>query len=116
MFQNALLTIKVSDLKRAVAFYSETLGLERGPQYGEHWAEIVAPGVKIGLHPGGTPHDDTTRHLSVGLRVANLEKAMTTLESRGVKFWGTRADGGSRQAYFTDPDGNPLYLIEVEGY
>jgi len=115
MFKTAMMTIMVSDLKRAVAFYAETLGCERGPQYGEHFAEIKAPGVSIGLHPGGKrPAIEHGRHVSLGLRVDDLDAAVKQLEARGVRFTPAPEDRGSRLAYFTDPDGNPLYLIELK--
>jgi predicted enzyme related to lactoylglutathione lyase len=115
MIKSANLTVMVSDMQRAVAFYSETLGFERGPQYGDEWAEIRANGVTIGLHPGGkrpvAPHH---RHLSIGLRVDDLDAAVKRLEADGVQFTQAPIDRGSRLAYFTDPDGNPLYLIELK--
>jgi len=115
MFKSANLTVMVSDMKRALAFYAEALGLERGPQYGDEWAEVNAPGVKIGLHPGGKrPFADHARHYSIGLQVDDLDAAMATLTARGVAFLPSPSDRGSRLAYFTDPDGNPLYLIELK--
>ena len=111
MFQRAMLLFKVSDLSRSVAFYAETLGLERGPQYGDYWAEVTAPGVHIGLQPGGVAHDPT-RHVSLGLRVGNLDEVKATLVRRGVTFTADDVVDGARQAYFIDPDGNSLYLIE----
>jgi predicted enzyme related to lactoylglutathione lyase len=115
MFKTANLTILVSDMKRAVAFYSETLGFERGPQYGDEWAEVKAPGISIGLHPGGKrPAVEHGRHISIGLQVDDLDSAVKQLEGRGVRFTSAPVDRGSRLAYFTDPDGNPLYLIELK--
>jgi catechol 2,3-dioxygenase-like lactoylglutathione lyase family enzyme len=115
MITNANLTILVSDMNRAITFYAETLGLERGPQYGDEWAEIRAPGVSIGLHPSGKrPMVEHGRHMTIGLRVDDLDASVKQLEARGVRFTPAPADRGSRLAYFTDPDGNPLYLIELK--
>lgn len=74
-----------------------------------------ARGVRIGLHPGGKrPLAEHSRHYTIGLRVDDLDEAVATLEARGVVFQPSRQDRGSRIAYFADPDGNPLYLIELK--
>jgi len=114
MISGANITVLVSDMQRALEFYTTTLGLEFVRGYGEHWQEVKSNGVIIGLHPGGkkplAPHG---RHMQIGLRVEDLDQAMAALSSKGVKF--TRIDDkGSRIANFTDPDGNPLYLIELK--
>ena len=115
MYKHANLTVMVSDMKRALAFYAETLGLERGRAYGDEWAEINAPGMTIGLHPGGKrPLGEHSRHYSVGLQVDDLDDAMRKLSAKGVAFTPAPSDKGLRLAYFTDPDGNPLYLCEVK--
>jgi catechol 2,3-dioxygenase-like lactoylglutathione lyase family enzyme len=115
MFKEANVTILVSDMKRAIAFYRDALGVKVAKEYGDEFAELDAPGVRIGLHPGGKrPLADHSRHMSIGLRVDDLDAAKEALEKRGVKFGATPRDEGLRLAYFTDPDGNPLYLVEVK--
>jgi catechol 2,3-dioxygenase-like lactoylglutathione lyase family enzyme len=115
MFKNGILTVMVSDMTRALAFYAETLGFERGAQYGNEWAEVRTAGLRIGLHPGGKPPlKEHSRHYTVGLEVDDLDAVKQTLESRGVKFTAAPSDRGIRLAYFTDPDGNPLYLAEMK--
>jgi catechol 2,3-dioxygenase-like lactoylglutathione lyase family enzyme len=41
----------VSDMKRAIKFYVETIGLELKANWGDEFAQIKAPGVIIALHP-----------------------------------------------------------------
>jgi lactoylglutathione lyase len=99
-------------MKRAIGFYRDTLGMKVAREYGDEFCEIDAPGVRIGLHPGGkSPLKEHSRHMSLGLRVDDLDAAMATL---GAKFGEMPRDPGLRVAYFTDPDGNPLYLVEVK--
>jgi predicted enzyme related to lactoylglutathione lyase len=43
-----------------------------------------------------------------------LEEATKTLKTQGVIFAPIMEDKATRIAYFSDPDGNPLYLIEVK--
>lgn len=115
MFKEANVTLLVSDMKRSVAFYRDVLGVEVRREYGLEFAELEAPGVRIALHPGGkAPLKEHSRHMSIGLRVDDLDVAKETLEKRGVKFGATPRDEGLRLAYFVDPDGNPLYLVEVK--
>ena len=43
-----------------------------------------------------------------------LDEAMKTLEGRGVRFHGVADEGkAGKFAHFTDPDGNLLYLAEL---
>ena len=64
-------TIYVTDVDRAVAFYTQTLGLRLVYQAGEHWASIGAGGFEIGLHPAGaqTPAPGAAGAVTVGLSV-----------------------------------------------
>jgi catechol 2,3-dioxygenase-like lactoylglutathione lyase family enzyme len=114
MFTTANVTLLVSDMDRAIAFYRDVLGLPMGERFGDHFAWVEAPGVRIGLHPGGKkPFTEHGRHMQIGLKVDDMDEAAATLEKKGVKL--TRVDDkGSRVANFTDPDGNPLYLIELK--
>jgi catechol 2,3-dioxygenase-like lactoylglutathione lyase family enzyme len=114
MFKEANVTVMVSDMDRAVAFYRDTLGLTPGRRYGNEWADFDANGIKIGLHPGGKkPLTEPSRHMQIGFAVDDLDAVTKAMTAKGVSF--TRvADKGSRVCNFTDPDGNPLYLIELK--
>lgn len=115
MIRGGNATIHVSDLQRAVAFYRDVLGLTLVFQAGEHWAEIDAGGLRIGLHPASAagPVPGTPGAISVGLGVDEpLDAVVATLRERGVRIGDPVRDGGVTLAFFTDPDGNPLYLAE----
>ncbi len=116
MFKSATVTVMVSDMKRSTAFYRDTLGMKLAGEYGDgDYAELEAPGLKLGLHPGGKlPLSEHSRHLSIGLRVDDMDAARKTLAARGVKLGEHVRDRGLLITNFTDPDGNPLYLIEVK--
>lgn len=116
MFQNGNVTVMVSDLKRAIQFYVETLGLKLQYEAPGYWAQIEAPGLTIGLHPAGEhgPKPGKSESLSIGLGVQDLASAVETLQSRGVAFTQIVEDGPTQIAYFSDQDGNPLYLIQVK--
>jgi catechol 2,3-dioxygenase-like lactoylglutathione lyase family enzyme len=112
----------VADVGRAVEFYTETLGLKLLYRAGDHFAMVDAGDLKLGLHPparnAGAP--GTRGSIQVGLTVAcPIEQAVDTLKQRGVRFSSAQGseivdDGQVRLAFFTDPDGNDLYLCEVK--
>ncbi len=120
MFQGISATIYISDMDRAVDFYTKTLGLPLSARYGDHWAGIdLGKGLAIGLHPASSPHSPkpgTHGAIQIGLAVDQpLEQAVANLQSKGVRFRGSIIDDNQvRLAYFADPDDNDLYLIEVK--
>ena len=120
MIQGGNATIYVSDMERAVGFYTNTLGLKLQFRAGNHWAQVDAGnGMQIGLHPTGpqSPPAGKSGSISVGFTINQpLEQVVSTLKSRGVAFHGPIMDdakGGIRLAFFGDPDGNDLYLSEM---
>ena len=118
MFRAGVVTIYVSDMDRAVKFYTEAVGFPLKERYGNHWASIDGgPGLMIGLHPA-TPDHPAGRQGSIALGLYLSEPiatAMKTLSSRGVRFTSPvkNDDGVLSFASFEDPDGNPLYLAEM---
>jgi len=118
MFKGGNVTIYVADMDRAVAFYSETLGLRLTFRAGDHWAGIDAgDGLQIGLHPASrrTPAPGTAGAVTVGLSVDEpIDHVVELLKQRGVAVEGPvfDAEGRLTLAYFTDPDGSPLYMAD----
>jgi catechol 2,3-dioxygenase-like lactoylglutathione lyase family enzyme len=107
-----------SHLGRSHAFYEGVLGLKR--------TEASAQANEYDAH--GTPlrvtlvyESEPSPYTVLGWRVADLEQAMAELQAQGVQFrrfegfkqddagvW--TAPGGSRIAWFSDPDGNVISL------
>ena len=117
MFANGNITVYVTNMDRSVRFYSETLGLKLLYRFGDHWASIeAAKGLTIGLHPSSA-HAPAGRKgsMSIGLELnGKMEDAVRELESRGVRFSSISGEGkAGKFAGFEDPDGNPLYLAEL---
>ncbi len=119
MIEGGTPTIYVSDMDRAVEFYTAVLGLRLESRYDNEWASVDAgKGMTIGLHPAaermGAP--GTLGSINIGFNVTeSLDEVVRTLESRGVTFDGPisgDANGSIRLAFFGDPDGNSLYLCE----
>jgi len=113
MIKEANVTLMVSDMGRAVRFYTNVLGLKLKSRYGDNFAQVEAPGTIIALHPATEgPKPDRSESISIGFAVSDLDKERAELENKGVKFLRTADDTQVRLAFFTDPDGNPLYLSQ----
>jgi catechol 2,3-dioxygenase-like lactoylglutathione lyase family enzyme len=118
MFSSGNVTLYVTNMDRAVRFYTETLGLKLAYRFGDHWASVeLGKGLTIGLHPTDEPvQPGVAKHgPSIGLELeGTLDEAMKTLGARGVKFDGVTGEGkAGKFAHFHDPDGNSLYLAEL---
>lgn len=118
MFKSSSVTIVVDDLKRAEQFYVEALGLKVQFKVEGHLVQIEAPDLTIGLlHPreGQESHrGNTSGSVHIGLEVQELESAIKQLQSRGVEFQPIMEEEATKLAYFNDPEGNSLYLIELK--
>jgi catechol 2,3-dioxygenase-like lactoylglutathione lyase family enzyme len=104
--------VPVKDFDAAVEFYGTTLGLPETARYGR------MPGVEfetgnltlaiMQIEAFGQPFANAA---PIALQVDDVPTARAELESRGVAFSGDIVDSGvCHQAYFADPDGNPLIL------
>ena len=116
MFSSGNVTINVADINRALRFYTDVLGLSLKYRFGDHWAAVeLGRGLTIGLHPGRTQAPAAGKGvMSIGLELeGSIEEAVRVLESRGVAFHGIERGKSGAFAYFEDPDGNSLYLAEL---
>ncbi len=116
MFSSGNVTIYVTDMDRAVRFYSETLGLKLAYRFGDHWAAVeLGKGLTIGLHPASAESPAGHGGMSIGLELSgDIHEAMRMLESKGVKFEGPVNSGKSGSFVgFKDPDGHQLYLAQL---
>jgi predicted enzyme related to lactoylglutathione lyase len=101
------------DLDVAVAFYGDTLGLERSVYIPERsFAEFETGNLTISVlnfEQMGMEHHPTPNPLA--LHVDDVEAARTRLQEAGVEFLGETLDSGvCLMAFFADPDGNSLML------
>jgi catechol 2,3-dioxygenase-like lactoylglutathione lyase family enzyme len=112
MIKEANVTIMVSDMSSAIKFYTETLGLRLKTRYGEEFAQVEAPGTIIALHPDSRSNAKagSSGPLSIGFAVDDLDSTIVELKSKGVVFSRVSDDAQVTLAFFTDPDGTPLYL------
>jgi catechol 2,3-dioxygenase-like lactoylglutathione lyase family enzyme len=113
----------VNDLQKAQAFYGQTLGLDVSESYGMLTLHI-AGGTNILVYPKEN-HTPATFTI-LNFPVANIEQAVDELATRGVQFEsyhegglvtdekGIFHGGGPKIAWFKDPAGNILSVLEQQ--
>lgn len=111
-------TVFVSNMDRAVQFYTEVLGLKLTNRFGNHWATVEAgKGLTIGLHPASSkyPAPGTKGAMMLGMEIdESIETVVARLAGRGARMDGSIVtDESGRFAHLEDPDGNEIYLWEV---
>jgi catechol 2,3-dioxygenase-like lactoylglutathione lyase family enzyme len=111
-------TIFVSDMDKAVEFYTKVLGMELRMRAENFWAEVQAGAtLVIGLHPASPSAEPpgTPGAIQIGLTVSvPLEEVRKRLAKHGVKFQGEIIDDGpGRFASIRDVDGNRIYFWET---
>lgn len=112
----------VDDVVAAREFYRETLGLEVGEQDG--MLELrLGSGAHVLVYPKGTDHVPASFTV-LNFPVPDIERAVDRLLERGVRFEryesmaagfdarGIFRGGGPPIAWFTDPAGNVLSVLE----
>ncbi len=102
----------VSDLKRALTFYHDTLGLTLHQADEEHgYASLGAKTISFGLAQTDEP-GLIGRHTGIGFVVSDIETKHRDLAAKGVNFTlpPTPQPWGGILAVFEDPDGNQFYL------
>jgi len=106
--------VPTRDHDRAVAFYTETLGLERVRRWGEMpGTEVQAGNLTLAIMDPSAFGQPEARPNStpIALQVDDVVAARTALAAQGVTFLVDLIDSGTcHQAIFSDPDGNPLIL------
>jgi glyoxylase I family protein len=113
---------QVSDVARAVAFYTERLGFKLEAQKLPAFANVALGALQILLSgpgaSGSRPLPDGRRQEPGGwnrvvLRVDDLPSLIALLKQAGLRFRNEMESGpGGKQIQLEDPDGNPIELFE----
>ena len=118
--------VPVSDLERAISFYTETLGFELAerneslPQNRE--ARLTAGSATLGIYE--SVGAGQSRHTLAAIEVDDIDATADELRSRGLAFEeydmpGLKTENGiadighERGAWFKDPDGNILAIAQL---
>jgi len=112
-------TVFVSNMDAAVQFYTQTLGLKLTNRFGNDWATVEAgKGLTIGLHPASPkyPAPGTRGAMALGLEIDEaIEGVVARLSEKGVRIKGSIVRGEPGNFIdLEDPDGNAIYLWEVD--
>ena len=115
--------IAVTDLDRARRFYEETLGLKTKDEWGEGFT-LESGDTLVNIYK--SEFAGTNKATALNFDVDDIEEEVGALKEKGVFFeqynmpgLEQRGDlyvgeGGFKTAWFKDPDGNILSLIEGE--
>ncbi len=99
-------TIPTRDIERAVAWYTEVLGLEGGGT-----GEVEAPNVTFSFwSPEADDEAFQPNVAGVALRVADVKDACDELVAGGGELVGIEDTGVCHMGFCKDPDGNTIIL------
>ena len=115
--------IIVSDMKRSVAFYRDTLGIPLKFESPE-WTEFATGATTLALHGGGVAREyqdtgdqsKTAGSCSIGFNVDDVARTYEEMKSKGMTFVmpPTQREGeGIKLAVGLDPDGLPISFAQL---
>lgn len=104
-------TINVKDLDRSISFY-ESIGFVLKNRWDNHYAQLAAPNIEIGLHPTSQDNlKDNSGNISIGLTVSDFQDVKSQLLKLSIMTTDRKEEGG-QFIHFSDPDGTALYVIK----
>jgi catechol 2,3-dioxygenase-like lactoylglutathione lyase family enzyme len=115
--------IAVKDLDRARRFYEDTLGLKTDDEWGDEGVTLKSGDTLINVYR--SEFAGTNKATALNFDVNDIEKEVSELKEKGVFFEHYDLPGleqrgdlhvaeGFKTAWFKDPDGNILSLIESD--
>jgi len=102
----------VSDLPRAIHFYTDVLGFRLVSQ--DQVARFDVDGVLFELVPAPDPNQVKTGS-GMCLEVEDMPQAVAHLESEGIHPATPEIKQGGILSWFQDPDGNFIFLWQYTG-
>ena len=102
-------TIMLKDIDRSISFY-QSIGFTVKNRWENHYAQLTAAGIVIGLHPTSDNFSNSASHISIGFTTDNFEETKSLLCDLSIPVTARNEEGG-QFLHFTDPDGTELYFI-----
>ena len=120
--KNAVANLAVSDIERARAFYTETLGLTQIGNEGDELIVLKSGDSEVSVYR--SDYAGTNKATAVTWGVDDIESEVETLRAKGVAFehydmpdvtrnGEIHEAGDMKVAWFKDPDGNILNLTNA---
>jgi catechol 2,3-dioxygenase-like lactoylglutathione lyase family enzyme len=117
---DATATLAVKDLDAAARFYEETLGLSRAGHEGDEAIMFESGHTTINVYRSSFA--GTNKATALTWTVDDVEDVVSTLKAKGVKFehydlpdtrrvGDLHISGDIKVAWFKDPDGNILSVV-----
>ena len=114
--------MRVSDMDRTIAFYTEVLGLEvlerKTSPRGSHLAFLRVPNseelIELCSFPASGPVHVQEDLVHLAFQVENLDDTIASLHKKGIRVTDgpTTTSSGSRFIFIDAPDGYEVELIE----
>jgi predicted enzyme related to lactoylglutathione lyase len=106
----AFFAYSVRDVPRARAFYTETLGLEPGDSYGEHWVEFNVGNTTFGIGNGEPLGFEPGSSTGAAFEVDDLHAMVERLKASGVEVGDVHEFPACVTCFARDPEGNRFAL------
>jgi catechol 2,3-dioxygenase-like lactoylglutathione lyase family enzyme len=117
---DAVATLAVKDLGKAARFYEETLGLSRASSEGDEAIAFESGETTINVYRSSFA--GTNKATALTWAVDDVDDVVRTLKGKGIKFehydlpetrreGDVHVSGDIRVAWFKDPDGNILSVV-----
>ena len=123
MIKEAISGFSVNDLKKAIAFYTDIIGLKVTPAKQEPVAHVHTPGGAV-IFMYQKPNHKPAEFTILNLIVDNIDKAVDELKTKGITFEhydneylktdekGICRNGSPLIAWFKDPFGNFISVLQ----
>jgi lactoylglutathione lyase len=103
----------VSDIKRSIRFYRDTLGMEL-KQESNDWTELSTRGTVLALHPARKKKIKKNNGILVGFSISDFDDVISSLKKKRVKFYKKpKQEPFGKHAIIQDPDGHLLSIVQM---
>jgi len=103
----------VSDMKRSVKFYRDTLGMKL-KQQSKGWTEFSDGGTVLALHPASRKKIKKNMSMLVGFSVSDFDDVINGLKKKKVKFYKKpKEEPFGNHTIIQDPDGHLISIVQM---
>ena len=107
IIKESSLTINVSDMDASISLYN-SIGITLPQRWSDHYAQLRAPGLVIGLHPTSPEKlKNEFGNVAMGFTTENIEVARFHLNELSIEV-NERIEEGSTFLHFKDQDVIPM--------